>query len=70
MISTLSEFERVPRVLRLNVAGQPMDWVSWQEAVCLYARGIVVWTVGEPLLHIRGGHSRYAVYVNTADSTV
>lgn len=67
MISTLSEFERVPRVLRLNVAGQPMDWVSWQEAVCLYARDIVVWTVGEPLLHIRGGHSRLNSAVSSID---
>ncbi len=58
MIATLSEFDRVPRILRLNLAGQPVDWVSWQDAVCLYAREIVVWTVGDPVLRIRGGHSR------------
>ena len=58
MISTLSDFDRAPRILRLNIAGQPIDWVNWQEAVCLYARDIVVWSVGDPLLHIRGGHSR------------
>jgi 5-methylcytosine-specific restriction endonuclease McrA len=58
MIATLTEFDRTPRILRLNIAGNPVDWVSWQEAVCLYARDIVVWTVGDPVLRIRGGHSR------------
>ncbi len=58
MIATLPEFDRAPRVLRLNIAGHPVDWVSWQEAVCLYARDIVIWTLGDPILRIRGGHSR------------
>ncbi len=47
-----------PRILRLNLAGTPVDWVSWQEAVCLYARDLVVWTLGEEVLRIRGGYSR------------
>ena len=59
MVATLVEYDRVPRILRLNVAGQPIDWVSWQEAVCLYAREIIVWTLGDAVLHIRGGHSRF-----------
>ena len=58
MLATLQEYERVPRVLRLNVAGQPVDWVRWQEAVCLYARELVVWTIGESVLRVRGGYSR------------
>ena len=58
MVATLTEFERVPRILRLDIAGQPVEWVSWQEAVCLYAREIVVWTLGDAVLRIRGGHSR------------
>lgn len=56
--TTLDMFNRVPRILRLDLAGQPLEWLSWQDAVCLYARDIVVWTVGEPLLRIRGGLSR------------
>jgi hypothetical protein len=59
MLATVDEFERVPRILRLNVAGHPMEWVTWQDAVCLYARELVVWTIGAPVLHIRGGHSRF-----------
>jgi len=58
MVATLHEYDRIPRILRLNLAGHPVDWVSWQDAACLYAREIVVWTIGDPVLHIRGGHSR------------
>lgn len=59
MLATLADYKRAPRVLRLNVSGQPVEWVSWQDAVCLYAREMVVWTMGEPILHVRGGHSRF-----------
>ncbi len=57
-LDTLDEFEREPRILRLNVSGQPMEWLHWQGAVSLYARDMVVWTLGEPVLRIRGGYSR------------
>jgi len=56
MLATLADFDRAPRILRLNIAGQPIDWVTWQDGVCLYARELVVWTLGEALLQIRGGH--------------
>jgi 5-methylcytosine-specific restriction endonuclease McrA len=59
MLAPLEEFDRVPHILRLNVAGQPVDWVSWEEVVSLYARNLVVWTLGECILHLRGGHSRF-----------
>jgi 5-methylcytosine-specific restriction endonuclease McrA len=58
MVATLADFERVPRILRLDLAGQPVDWLSWQDAVTLYAREIVVWTLGDAVLHIRGGYCR------------
>ena len=66
-VATVDQFDRVPRILRLNIAGQPIDWVTWQEAVCLYARDIVVWTVGDPVLRIRGGHSRIDSHVSLID---
>ena len=50
MLATLADFERAPRILRLNVAGQPVEWLSWQDAVCLYARELVVWTLGDAVL--------------------
>lgn len=46
------------RILRLNVAGQPIEWLDWQAAVCLYARELVVWSLGEVAHKIHGGHSR------------
>ncbi len=58
MLATLEQFDRVPRILRLNVAGQPVDWMNWREAACLYARELVVWTLGDAVLRLRGGHSR------------
>ena len=66
MVATISEFERVPRILRLDISGKPIEWVSWQEAVCLYAREIVIWTLGDAVLRVRGGHSR----INAARSTM
>ena len=46
------------RILRLNLAGQPIDWLSWEEAVCLYARDLVVWTLGDTVRQVRGGTCR------------
>jgi HNH endonuclease len=59
VLATLAEFERAPRILRLNKAGQPVEWLAWQDAVCLYARELVLFTLGEAVLEIRGGHSRF-----------
>jgi hypothetical protein len=67
MVATITEFERVPRILRLDIAGKPVEWVSWQEAVCLYAREIVVWTLGEAVLRVRGGHSRITASLSFMD---
>lgn len=46
------------RILRINTAGFPIEWLSWQEAVCLHARELVSWTYGEEVMAVRGGHSR------------
>ena len=42
------------RILRINTAGMPVDWLSWQEAVCLHARELVSWTYGEEVMEVRG----------------
>ena len=47
-----------PRILRLNMAGQPIEWIDWQEAVCLYARELVAWSLGDVVKEVQGGHSR------------
>ena len=46
------------RILRLNLAGQPIDWLHWEEAVCLYARDLVSWTLGDIVRTVHGGVSR------------
>jgi 5-methylcytosine-specific restriction endonuclease McrA len=46
------------RVLSLDANGRILDWMSWQDTVCLYVRDAVAWTIGEPCLTIHGGHNR------------
>lgn len=46
------------RILRLNLAGQPIEWLHWQTAVCLYARDLVVWSLGGIVREVHGGCSR------------
>ena len=46
------------RLLGLDAHGRALDWMSWQDATCLYARGAVAWTLGDPCLEIHGGICR------------
>lgn len=48
-----------PRILRLNMAGQPIEWLHWQQCVNLYARDIVVWSLGGIVRRVYGGRSRF-----------
>lgn len=47
-----------PRILRLNLAGQPLEWLHWKECACLYSRGLVIWTLGDTVKKAYGGRSR------------
>ncbi len=47
-----------PLILRLNIAGAPVTWVPWQDAICLYSRGMIAWTAGESLFTFHGGTCR------------
>jgi 5-methylcytosine-specific restriction endonuclease McrA len=46
------------RLLSLDAHGRVLDWMSWQDAACLYARGAVAWTLGDPCLQVHGGICR------------
>lgn len=46
------------QILRLNIAGNPIEWLTWQEATTLYARELVIWTLGEKIRTVCGGISR------------
>lgn len=54
----LTDYIGNPRALRLNLAGEPVEWVNYRDAACLYARALVVWTLGDVILRLRGGHNR------------
>lgn len=47
------------RILRLNASGMPLEWLSWQEAVVLYARDVVVWSIGDQVRTVLGGWNRH-----------
>jgi hypothetical protein len=40
------------RLLSLDAHGRVLDWMSWQDATCLYVRGAVAWTLGDPCLSV------------------
>ena len=46
------------RLLALDAHGRALNWISWQDAACLYARGAVAWTLGEPCMTLYGGLCR------------
>ena len=46
------------RLLSLDAHGRVLDWINWQDAACLYARGAVAWTLGDPCLTLHGGWNR------------
>ncbi|MGH1470603.1 MAG: HNH endonuclease [Cellvibrionaceae bacterium] len=46
------------RILRLNIAGQPVEWLHWKEAVCLHARNMVAWSLGGTAREVFGGLCR------------
>ncbi|MET1257115.1 HNH endonuclease [Aliikangiella maris] len=46
------------QILRLNKAGQAMEWIGIEEAACLYAKEQVLWTYGELSMRLHGGISR------------
>lgn len=46
------------RILRLNIAGSPVEWLNWEDAVTVQARGMVAWTLGSPCMTVCGGRSR------------
>ena len=46
------------KVLRLNKAGTPIAWLSWQDTVTLLVKDQVLWSLGEVVHTIRGGYNR------------
>lgn len=55
------------RLLSLDAHGRVLDWISWQDASCLYARGAVAWTLGDPCLTVHGGICRATGHRSTLE---
>jgi hypothetical protein len=55
----------MPKILKLDATGQPDVWLKWEEAVVYYAKGDVVWSLGEPAFTARGGHNRLTGEIST-----
>jgi 5-methylcytosine-specific restriction endonuclease McrA len=47
-----------PLILRLEITGQPLRWIPWQEAIVLQSRDMVAWYAGEQQFTFLGGHNR------------
>ena len=45
----------IPLILALDVAGRPLEWLPWQDVVCLYVREQIAWTAGESVFTVHGG---------------
>jgi len=45
-------------ILRVNVGGQAVGWIDWQEAVLLYAKDQIAWTLGDTPIRYFGGINR------------
>jgi 5-methylcytosine-specific restriction endonuclease McrA len=49
------------QILRLNKAGDPLSWISTEEAVSLYCKEQIIWEIGEKIISLRGGHNKQGV---------
>lgn len=45
----------MPRVLQLDAAGTPQEWLEFSEAAYYLAAGKVAWSLGDPITVLRGG---------------
>lgn len=46
------------KILQLDSGGQPLSWISWQDAIVYHSKGLVAWSIGEENTIARGGNSR------------
>lgn len=46
-------------ILQLDSQGQPSKWITWQDAACYHAKGLVSWEIGKNERVIKGGANRF-----------
>jgi hypothetical protein len=47
--------DAMPRILVLNAGGEPMDWISYEDAATYASKGKILWSLGSYELNLRGG---------------
>lgn len=45
-------------ILQLDSSGQPVKWITWQDAAVYHSKGLVSWSLGELAMTLRGGNNR------------
>lgn len=48
----------IRQVLKLDIGGRPVSWISREEGALLYCRDQVAWEAGSEEIVLRGGYSR------------
>jgi len=48
----------IPLILTLDISGQPVRWMTWQDATTMVWNKKVIWSLGEPI-KLRGGMNRH-----------
>jgi hypothetical protein len=49
---------QIPLILKLDVGGQPVEWIHWREAASQYFRETVRWGLGARKIPLYGGCGR------------
>jgi hypothetical protein len=49
------------QILQLDISGVPRRWCTPQESIEQYAKGHVVWALGDPIAVFRGGYNKDGV---------
>ena len=47
----------IPRLLALDVGGNPHKWITYEDAAYYYAKGLIAWQMGDDDFRLRGGVS-------------
>lgn len=53
----MEQYAVTQEVLRTDVAGMPLEWIDYRDAVRLYHTGQVAYVCGSPIYRIRGGRN-------------
>lgn len=56
-----------PLILQLDVAGNPCDWITYEDAAYYYAKDLVAWTPTEQGFTIYGGENRVTGKTSSMD---